>query len=198
MGYSLREVPEGGCSPTTSSEDGRAVCVEPIAIIGMAMRLPGCVRNSEDFWQLMVEKRSGLCDAPNDRFNMAGFHHPAGKPGTLPQKQAYFLRDVEIQGHDVAAFPFVKTDLERLDPNQRQLLQIAYECMEDAGVTSWKGSNLGCYIGTNSEDWSDLNAKETQHKGGSRGSGLSDFVMANRLSYKFDLRGPRYVVRRSI
>ncbi|KAK7997610.1 hypothetical protein PG989_005650 [Apiospora arundinis] len=195
MGSISLELPQGSLMPQTV--DSGKYCsdvsaAEPIAIIGMAMRLPGRVRTSEEFWQLMVEKRSGLCDTPKDRFNIAGFHHPAGKPGTLHQKQAYYLQDVEIQDYDVAAFPLNRKELERLDPNQRQLLQVAYECMEDAGVTSWRGSNLGCFIGTNSEDWNDLNSKETQHRGGFRGTGQGDYIMANRLSYHFNLRGPRY------
>ncbi|KAK8046024.1 polyketide synthase [Apiospora saccharicola] len=198
MGSISLEFPQGSLvTPTADSgEHGSPVSVaEPIAIIGMAMRLPGRVRTSEDFWQLMVEKRSGLCDTPKDRFNIAGFHHPSGMPGTLHQKQAYYLQDIEIQDYDVAAFPLNKKELERLDPNQRQLLQVAYECMEDAGVTSWRGSNLGCFIGTNSEDWNDLNAKETQHRGNFRGTGQGDYIMANRLSYHFNLRGPSVAVK---
>jgi acyl transferase domain-containing protein len=164
---------------------------EPIAIIGMAMRLPGRVCNAEDFWNLLIEKRSGMCDVPKDRFNIDGFYHPSGKAGTIPQKQAYYLDDIEIGEFDPSVFPISKKELERLDPAQRQILQVAYECMEDAGVSSWRGSNLGCYIGTFGEDWLDINAKETQHRGGYRGTGWGDFVLSNRISYEFDLHGPR-------
>jgi acyl transferase domain-containing protein len=164
---------------------------EPVAIIGMAMRLPGRVHNAEDFWNLLIEKKSGMCDVPKDRFNMDGFYHPSGKPGTIPQNRAYYLDDIEIQQFDPSVFPIGKKELERLDPAQRQILQVAYECMEDAGVSSWRGSNLGCYVGTFGEDWLDINAKETQHRGGYRGTGWGDFVLANRVSYEFDLRGPR-------
>ncbi|PYI16550.1 KR-domain-containing protein [Aspergillus violaceofuscus CBS 115571] len=66
-----------------------------IAIVGMAMRLPGKVRNAEDFWRLMAEKRSGLCEVPPDRYNSDAFHDPDGKPGTLRAKQGYFLQQVD-------------------------------------------------------------------------------------------------------
>jgi acyl transferase domain-containing protein len=165
--------------------------VEPIAIVGMAMRLPGRVRNDKDFWNLLVEKRSGLCEVPKDRYNVAGFHDPSGKPGTFKVDKGYFLEDVHIQGFDTTVFPLPKTELERLDPQQRQLLEVTYECMEDAGATCWRGSKIGCYVGVFGEDWQDLNAKETQHRGGYRVTGYGDFVLGNRVSYEFDLHGPR-------
>jgi acyl transferase domain-containing protein len=172
-------------------EVGHGSSFEPMAIIGMAMRLPGRVHNGEDFWNLLVQKKDGLCDVPKDRFNISGFLDKSGRPGTIRTEKGYFLDDVAIQQFDPAVFPIPRAELERLDPSQRELLQLAYECMENAGVSSWRGSNLGCYIGCFGEDWQDLNAKTTQHKGGYRGTGYGDFVLSNRISYEFDLRGPR-------
>ncbi|KAL2751982.1 hypothetical protein ACRALDRAFT_1045166, partial [Sodiomyces alcalophilus JCM 7366] len=168
---------------------------EPVAIIGMAMRLPGRVRNETDFWNLLSAKRSGLCDVPRDRFNMDGFYDPSGTAGTIPINKGYFLEDVDIQQFDTTVFPVSKKELERLDPSQRQLLQVAYECFESAGVSSWRGSSTGCYVGEFGEDWADVNAKETQHRGGYRGTGFGDFAMSNRVSYEFDLRGPSMTVK---
>lgn len=167
--------------------------LEPIAIVGMAMRLPGGVHNADDFWKMLVEKRNGLCDVPQDRYNVKGFHDPAGKPGTFKPNKGYFLQDVDIQQFDTSFFSLSKTELERLDPAQRQLLEVTYECMEDAGATSWRGSDIGCYVGVFGEDWQDLNAKETQHRGGYRVTGYGDFVLGNRVSYEYDLHGPRQV-----
>jgi acyl transferase domain-containing protein len=164
---------------------------EPVAIIGMAMRLPGSVHSGDDFWDLLSQKRSGLCDVPSNRLNINGFYDPSGKPGTVPVNKGYFLDDVEIQHFDPSVFPIPKTELERLDPGQRQLLQVGYECLENAGITSWRGSNIGCYVGEFGEDWTDLYARETQHRGGYRSTGFGDFAFANRISYEFDLHGPR-------
>ncbi|RFU80508.1 polyketide synthase [Trichoderma arundinaceum] len=169
--------------------------VEPIALVGMAMRLPGNVHNADEFWRLLAEKRSGLCEVPKDRFNVEGFQDPSGKPGTFKMSQGYYLQDVDIKQFDTSFFSLSKTELERLDPQQRQLLEVAYECMEDAGATSWRGSNIGCYVGVFGEDWQDLNAKETQHRGGYRVTGYGDFVLANRISYEFDLHGPSMTVK---
>ncbi|PON24523.1 KR domain-containing protein [Trichoderma gamsii] len=169
---------------------------EPIAVVGMAMRLPGQVRSDEEFWKLLVDKRSALCDVPDDRFNVAAFSDPTGsKSGTFKPSKAYFLQDVDIKQFDTSVFPLSRTELERLDPNQRQLLEVAYECMENSGATSWRGSKIGCYVGVFGEDWEDLNAKETQHRGGYRVTGYSDFVVGNRISYEFDLRGPSMTIK---
>jgi acyl transferase domain-containing protein len=160
----------------------------------MAMRLPGRVRSDEDLWRLLSEKRSGLCEVPKDRFNIDGFHDGSGQHGTIPTSKGYFLADLNVQEFDPSVFKMSKKELERLDPSQRQLLQVAYECLENAGAPSWRGSKLGCYIGCFGEDWQDLNAKETQHRDGSyRITGYADFTLANRISYEFDLRGPRLV-----
>ncbi|KAL7940024.1 polyketide synthase [Trichoderma barbatum] len=187
----------GSCDFSATINNSHATNpVEPIAVVGMAMRLPGRVRSDEEFWKLLIEKRSALCDVPDDRFNVAAFSNPIGsKSGTFKPSKAYFLSDVDIKQFDTSVFPLSRTELERLDPNQRQLLEVAYECMENSGATSWQGSKIGCYVGVFGEDWEDLNAKETQHRGGYRVTGYSDFVVGNRISYEFDLRGPSMTIK---
>lgn len=179
-------------SNVTTDNDGTGPA-EPIAIVGMAMRLPGRVHTADEFWNLLTEKRSGLCDIPPDRYNIDGFYDPTGRPGTIRTRQGYFLEDVDIQQFDTSSFPIARKEVERLDPEQRHLLEVAYECLENSGATSWRGKKIGCYIGVFGEDWLDLNAKETQHRGGYRVTGYGDFVLANRISYEFDLHGPRYL-----
>ncbi|KAI2627176.1 putative polyketide synthase [Xylaria nigripes] len=179
----------------SQTDSSHVTSFEPIAIIGMAMRLPGRVTNDIEFWNLLSQKKSGLVDIPKNRFNIDGFYNPTNTPGTIPIRQGFFLDDVEVQQFDSSVFPIPRTELERLDPAQRQLLQVAYECFESAGITSWRGSSVGCYVGEFGEDWADVNAKETQHRGGYRGSSFGDFAMSNRISYEFDLRGPSMTVK---
>lgn len=168
---------------------------EPVAIIGMAMRLPGRVKNEKDFWNLLSEKKSGLCDIPQNRLNVHGFYDTSGMPGTIMVDKGYYLEDIDIQQFDTSVFSVSKKELEHMDPLQRQLLQVAYECFESAGVCSWRGSNTGCYIGEFGEDWHDLNAKETQHRSSYRATGFSDFALSNRISYEFDLHGPSMTIK---
>ncbi|KAJ5279261.1 hypothetical protein N7478_004633 [Penicillium angulare] len=183
-------------SPTEKMSEltnGNTETYEPMAIVGMAMRLPGEVYNGEDFWNLLVEKRSGSCDVPKDRYNIDAFYDANDKPGTVRTKQGYFLNTVDIQQFDSSVFTTSKKELERLDPQQRQLLEVSYECLENAGCTSYRDSKIACYVGVFTEDWQDLNAKETQHMGGYRVTGYGDFTLSNRVSYEFDLHGPRSI-----
>ncbi|PHH74538.1 hypothetical protein CDD82_4896 [Ophiocordyceps australis] len=178
----------------TNHDSGNAAA-EPIAIVGMGMRLPGHVYNGEDFWRMLTEKRNGLCRIPQDRFNVAGFQGEIGQPGTIPMTQGYYLQDMDMRQFDTSFFSLSKGELRDMDPQQRQLLQVAYECMEDAGATSWQGGAIGCYVGVFSCDWQDLNAKDAEQTGVNRIICQEDFMLANRVSYEFDLRGPSMTVK---
>ena len=168
---------------------------EPIAIVGMAMRLPGGVRNGKDFWDMIAQKRDGLCEVPKDRYNVNGFHTEEPTAGALRQPLGYFLHDVDLKQLDTSFFSLSKKELARLDPQQRQLLELTWECMENAGATDWRGTDIGCYVGVLGQDWRDLNAKETHPSGNYRVTGFEDSFLSNRLSYEFDLHGPSLTVK---
>ncbi|KAL9097198.1 MAG: hypothetical protein Q9165_000625 [Trypethelium subeluteriae] len=163
----------------------------PIAIVGMGMRLPGGVKNAESFWDLLVHKKDGRCIVPGDRFNIEAFQSSSGKHGTIKSKHGYFLQDTNLQHLDASFFSMNKTEVERLDPQQRMLLEVVWECMENGGQVGWRGKNIGCYVGVFGEDWLDLCTKDTQNLGMYRITGSADFVLANRVSYEYDLGGPR-------
>ncbi|KAJ5431497.1 Acyl transferase/acyl hydrolase/lysophospholipase [Penicillium cf. griseofulvum] len=84
-----------------------------------------------------------------------------------------------------------KLEVERMDPHQRQMLEVARECMEDAGEINGKERPVGCYIGSFGEDWIEMCTKETQQYGQHRVSGCGDFMLPNRVSYEMNLTGPR-------
>lgn len=172
-------------------DDGSDPTFEPLAIVGMAMRLPGGVTNGEEFWEMLVNKKNGLCTVPEDRYNINGFYTEEPTPGALRQPLGYFLQDVDIKQLDTSFFSFPKKELERMDPQQRQLLEVTWECMENAGATNWRGTDVGCFVGVLGEDWRDLSSKETQQSGSYRVTGYEDAFLANRISFEYNLRGPR-------
>ncbi len=167
----------------------------PIAIVGMGMRLPGGANGGCAFWDLLVNKKDGRCLVPGDRYNINAFYSPSGKPGTVRTQYGYFLEDADLQHLDASFFSMNKTEVEKLDPQQRMLLEVVWECMENGGQTGWRGKNIGCYIGVFGEDWLDLAAKDTQNLGMYRITGSGDFALANRVSYEYNLRGPRCVLQ---
>ncbi|KAK1473062.1 polyketide synthase [Colletotrichum cuscutae] len=158
---------------TPSSEMGTS---DPIAIVGMALRLPGGVKNTEDFWNLMMNKQS---------------------VGTVQNKEAYMFTqaDNDLTKFDASYFTCGEKEIERMDPMQRQLLQIARECLDNAGEVNWRGQEIGCYVGNFSSDWQDDLSMDPHASGLYRGSGYLDFLQPNRVSYEYGWTGPSMLVK---
>ncbi|KAI1761562.1 fatty acid synthase S-acetyltransferase [Hypoxylon sp. FL1150] len=168
----------------------------PIAICGMALRLPGGLTTPQDFWEFLLAKGDARCKVPKSRYNVDAYYSPTGKPGTVATEYGCFLDEsVDLGALDTSFFTMPRTEVERADPQQRLLLEVARECFEDAGITTWKGKMIGCYVGNYGEDWLEMFAKEHQQWGMHRIVGTGDFVLSNRLSYEMDLRGPSMTIR---
>ncbi|KAF4627893.1 hypothetical protein G7Y89_g10264 [Cudoniella acicularis] len=168
----------------------------PIAICGMALRLPGGITTPSQFWDFLVSKKDARGPVPATRYNIAGFHSKSGKSNAIKTNHGYFLDEsIDLGALDTTFFNMPKNEVERQDPQQRQLLEVTRECLDSAGEVNYRGKDVGCYIGSFGEDWVEAFAKDDQHHGTYRISGYSDFALANRLSYEFDLQGPSMVIR---
>ena len=164
----------------------------PIAICGMAVRLPAGLRTPGQLWEFLLAGGDARGRVPESRYNVSAFHDPTNKTGTTASEYGYFL-DEDIGLLDPSFFSMSKAEIERADPHQRHMLEVARECLEDAGETEWRGKSVGCFLGSASEDWVEISAQDTQNTGRYRVTGLGDFMLSNRLSYEMDLRGPRCV-----
>ncbi|GIZ49113.1 hypothetical protein CKM354_001215200 [Cercospora kikuchii] len=176
-------------------EDTPTGALEPIAICGMSMRLPGAVRGAEAFWKALVEKRKLKCIVPEDRFNVKAFYSSQAKPGTIISPEAFYLSDAELGHLDTSMIPIAAHELRHIDPQQRMLLEITRECLENAGETNWRGKRVGCYVGTFGEDWIDLGAKDTLDANMYRAASSSDFALSNRLLYEYNFRSPSITIK---
>jgi acyl transferase domain-containing protein len=128
----------------------------PIAIVGMALRLPGGIKSSSDLWDMLINKRDGRSTIPNTRYNVEAFHNSSpNKPGSVSMQHGYFLQD-DLEYLDAAFFSMNKAEVAKLDPQQRLLLEVVWECMESGGQRNWRGKDIGCYVGVFGEDWLDL------------------------------------------
>lgn len=122
--------------------------VPPVAIVGLGMRLPGAIHTAEQLWKTLVQKRSTRCEIPASRFSVDGFHSPSAKPGSVAMRHGHFLDDSDDLHHlDTSLFSMGITEVKDIDPQQRMLLEVVYECMESSGQVNWQGSNIGCYVG---------------------------------------------------
>lgn len=164
---------------------------EPIAICGLALRLPGSIHTAADFWDALVTGKDMRTPIPPSRYNVTGFNNTMGTKGSIKTAHGYFLNE-DLAAFDPSFFSMGKTELERMDPQQRLLLEVTRECLENAGEVGWRGKKIGCYVGTFGEDWMLLQSRDNQGTGQYNATG-GDFFLANRVSYEFDFRGPRLV-----
>ncbi|OHX00905.1 beta-ketoacyl synthase domain-containing protein [Colletotrichum incanum] len=180
----------GACNGVRQDSD----LYEPIAIIGMGMRLPGHVQNAADYWDLLVNGKSGRCPVPKSRYNVNNWYGP-GRVSHVPTEFGYFLEELNLAHMDPSFWSFTKQEAELMDPRQRLFLEVAYEALENSGSTLWRGNDVGVYVGTMGEDWSSLESRDGQNLNSVRPDVFGDYIIANRASYEFDLTGPSIVVR---
>ena len=165
----------------------------PIAICGIALRLPGGVRDTEGFWDLLANGRDARGPIPTNRYNAEGFNNTLGTKGSIQTQFGYFLED-DLASVDSSFFSMTLDELRKTDPQQRLILEVTRECLENAGETAYRGKPIGCYVGTFSEDWLHIGAKDPQYSGQYVMNGHLDFMIANRVSYEYDFCGPRSAV----
>ncbi|MDI5967114.1 type I polyketide synthase [Streptantibioticus silvisoli] len=162
---------------------------EPIAVIGMSCRFPDA-EGVDAYWQLLREGRSArIGQVPPGRFDAAP------RPGeAYTPREGAFLPDVA--GWDAEFFGFSSREALRMDPQQRMLMELAWEAMEDAGTPppSLAGSRTGVLLGFSDAFQYGQVAAERQgtdvYADPFMGQGSLASVVAGRLAYHFDLRGP--------
>ncbi|KAI1820897.1 hypothetical protein F4861DRAFT_545132 [Xylaria intraflava] len=168
----------------------------PIAICGMACRLPGKINNPEELWEFLLAKGDARGLVPETRYSNHGFYSPTKKPGAAISQYGYFLdSSVDLGTIDTSFFSLSRGEAEQMDPQQRLLLEVARESLDDAGEVKWKGANVGVYVGSFGNDWYDVMQKESERYGMHQIGISHDFALANRLSYEMDLRGPSMSIR---
>ena len=168
----------------------------PLAIVGMACRLSDGVESAEDLWRMCSLSRSGWTEMPSDRFKHENFYHPdPAKLGSYNAKGACFLKE-DISLFDAGFFDITAQEAIAMDPQQRLLLECAYEALENAGMTkeSVAGSDTGVFVGGSTADYDYHLQGDLQASPMYAALGCEPSILANRISYCFDLRGPSLTI----
>lgn len=179
---------------TSPQERGTRHADEPIAVIGAACRFPGAP-DLISFWQLLVEGGCGVGEVPPQRWNSARWwsEDPA-RPGRSVSRRGGFVDDIE--GLDLDFFGITAAEAVRMDPQQRMLLEVAWDAFEDAGYPprSLRGSRTGVYVGVSVGEYGSWQLRDPLSIDGLVATGGALSVIANRLSYLLDFRGPSLAV----
>ncbi|KKA30866.1 hypothetical protein TD95_000725 [Thielaviopsis punctulata] len=164
--------------------------VPPVAVVGFGMRLPGKISTSEDLWSLIVNKRDARAPIPASRWDAKTWKN------NHATDHGYFLdEETDLKKFDSSMFSMSRTELESLDPRQRILLEVVWECMENAGQKEWRGTRTGVFVGSFSQDWMEMTARDPLMKGVFRIYNGADFYLPNRISYEYNLSGPSVAVQ---
>jgi acyl transferase domain-containing protein/NADPH:quinone reductase-like Zn-dependent oxidoreductase/acyl carrier protein len=165
-----------------------------IAIVGRACRLPGA-SSVAALWDMLSAGRCAVSTVPPDRWPLERHGHPrVTERGRSYTWAAGVLPD--IWGFDPSVFGISPREAEQMDPQQRLLLELAFEACEDAGFAPSRlaGTRTGVYVGTSAADYSTIGFHDPSVADGHFATGNTLSIVANRLSYIFDLHGPSFAV----
>jgi acyl transferase domain-containing protein len=166
----------------------------PIAIVGIAYRAPGI--GGKGIWDYLAQARSAWTKFPEGRFDATAYWKPgADKSGVFRAEGAHFLPD-DIYAFDAAFFNMRAEEANNADPQHRILLECALEAAEDAGhsLADLAGKKIGVFVGAGQHEYSERLGEDLYAAKTFTATGLAPCMLANRISYFFDISGPSVVL----
>ncbi|WP_433228214.1 SDR family NAD(P)-dependent oxidoreductase [Actinomadura formosensis] len=171
---------------------------EPIAVIGIGCRFPGGDRDltgPADYWRFLTGRGDAIREVPDGRW--APFDDGSPEVGDLLARTTRlggFLADVA--GFDAGFFGITPREAAAMDPQQRLVLEVAWEAFEHAGIgpASLRGSRTGVFVGVSAPEYAAFTASDLASLEPFTATGAALGIIANRLSYLLDLRGPSMIV----
>lgn len=168
---------------------------EPIAVVGMGCRFPGGIAGPEALWQFLWDGGCAVSEVPAERwlpFDDGSTGVAAALAGTT--RWGAFLDDVDA--FDADFFDISGREAVKMDPQQRLLLEVSWEALEHAGIpaNSLRRSQTGVFVGACFSEYGYLAANDLPKVDAWSNTGGALSIIANRLSYFLDLRGPSLTV----
>jgi acyl transferase domain-containing protein/acyl carrier protein len=181
-------------APEPSPFLGASTSSHDVAIVGMACRFPGA-DSPEAFWSVLRNGTDMIREVPPDRWDArAVYDVDPAVPGKSVSRWGGFLDRVDR--FDAFFFGISPGEAERMDPQQRILLELAWEAFDDAGYARERlaGSSAGVFVGISVNEYGLLQADWHDRITGHSGTGNALSIAANRISYFLDLRGPSLAI----
>ena len=173
----------------------RIVAAEPVAVVGIGCRFPGDVGGPEGYWRLLVDGEDAISEVPADRWDAEAFFDPDPlTPGRMTTRWGGFVSD--IARFDADFFGITPREAAAMDPQQRMLLEVAWEAFEHAGIPpdSLSGSRTGVVMGVYYNEYQSLSAQSPEMVSAYTGTGNAHSVTVGRIAYLLGLRGPAVAV----
>jgi polyketide synthase 5 len=167
----------------------------PVAVIGMACRLPGGIESPEQLWEALLRGDDLVTEVPRDRWDSDVYYDPEpGVPGRTASKWGAFLDDVA--GFDSEFFGLNEREATALDPQHRLLLETSWEAMEHAGIPAGEmtDSLTGVFMGLTHYDYQMVSTGCDAMEGPYGFSGNTFAMAAGRIAYTLGLHGPALAV----
>ncbi|HMV68528.1 MAG TPA: polyketide synthase, partial [Myxococcota bacterium] len=163
----------------------------PLAILGASCRLPGGARDLDSLWDLLASGRDAITEIPADRFDVEALYDPdPDAPGRTWSRWMGALD--HLWDFDPSFFGLSPREATAMDPQQRMLLEVAWEALEAAGIPpgALRGSRTGVFVGTNTNDFPLVRNRDPSTIDAFTAAGMHTAVLANRIAHALDLRGP--------
>ncbi|WP_415958876.1 amino acid adenylation domain-containing protein [Streptomyces sp. 021-4] len=166
---------------------------QKVAIIGMGCRLPGGASDHRTFWRNLIAGKDCITPTPPDRYDVTTLGSRfRDKPGRLVGGRGGYIDGFDE--FDPAFFGISPREADHMDPQQRKLLEVAWETLEDGGQrpADLAGENVAVYVGAFTLDYKILQFADLGFTSlaAHTATGTMMTMVSNRISYCFDFRGP--------
>ena len=144
----------------------------------------------DEMWQALLAGRDAIVDLPEGRWSEFLEEPRLAELIAKARTRGGYLSD--IKGFDSEFFALSKMEADNLDPQQRMALELTWEALENARIpaSGLRGDSVGVYIGTSTNDYSFLAVSDPTVAHPYAITGTASSIIANRVSYFFDFRGP--------
>lgn len=161
-----------------------------VAVVGLSSRFPGTGHTPDEMWRLLIEGRDAVTDLPEGRWAEFRSDPQIDAAIDAANTKGGYLDDVK--GFDAEFFAMSPLEVRNVDPQQRLALELTWEALEHARIPAneLKGEQVGVFIGTSTNDYQLLAISDPVHAHPYAITGTSSSIVANRVSYFYDFRGP--------
>ncbi|RYP40552.1 hypothetical protein DL768_010620 [Monosporascus sp. mg162] len=165
---------------------------DDIAIVGLSFKLPAGVDDEASFQHVLASRQSLMTAWPESRLNMDAFYNAdPSRINKLHARGAHFLKD-DPGAFDAPFFSITAKEAAAMDPQQRMVLETSYRAFENAGfpIEQVRGSKTAVFSASFSDDYARIVGKDPDNFPKTVVTGTALSILANRVSWYFDLLGP--------